>query len=191
MRFLPRWTGASRPSSSTGTAPPCPTAPLMPRLARNDRSTLRRRHGSRRRHGNPPRQRRRAARRATVRPRKALSLSQPRLGGLRRRPIGATARRAADRDAGRGGGARRCDVCNRREPRRARPPGGDRVAASQPAQDRPDPGTGVGRPAEGEDRRAARRRREPAASGRDSTGCAKPSRSPNAPPGTPASRLRR
>ena len=63
-------------------------------------------------------------------------------------------RRGRDRRGG--GGARRAaaeTVARLAAPRRRR---GDRVAAAEPAQDRPDPRAGVGRSAEGADRRAAR-----------------------------------
>ena len=93
----------------------------------------------------------------------AAPAAQPRLGGLPRRSrrargwsTGATA--SAEEDAALI--ARR--AADGRAPRGARPEGRDRLGAPEPPQDRSDPRAGVGRSAEGADRRAARRRGAPA-----------------------------
>ena len=109
---------------------------------------VRRRCRDRERHA--PRERRRPAPRASPRARAAAAGAQSRLGALRgrRRTVrgsSAPARRHADEDAaldaGRG--------ADRRAARRARPRGAHRVAAAEPAEDRPDPAPRVGRPAQG------------------------------------------
>ena len=92
---------------------------------------------------------------------------------------GPRARRAARGDAGRGRRARRRGRGDGRAPRAS---AGSRreivVAAAQPAQDRPDPRAGVGRSAEGADRRAARRGRGASARGRRPRPAPRPSTSP-------------
>ena len=115
------------------------------------------------------RQRRRPARGTAGRARSALPLPEPGIRGLRGRDRTARARPSAGRDRRGGRGAH-----ERRPRQRSRNSASEGSRAeivsrpAEPAEDRPHPGARVGRPAEGEDRRAAGRgRRAPARAGLD------------------------
>ena len=113
-----------------------------------------RRARPRRRHRHARRQRRRAARRAAGRARAPLPLREPRLRGVRGRTSDGLAARSIAARRRRGGRARstRAAEATVAALARARARGRDRLAAAEPAEDRPDPGAGVGRSAEGADR---------------------------------------
>ena len=148
------------------------------RAAGADRRAVRARARPDRDHRHARRQRRRAAWRAAERARAPLLLRQPRLRGLR----GERGRARARPSDGR---RRRRRTRRSTRPRRPRWPSSARRGvtaeivsrATEPAQDRPDPRAGVGRPAEGADRGAARGGAGASARGRTQRVSATPSRS--------------